>query len=411
MSERVVTVGLALSTRSWRGALQRHCRDHVADIGASLLRDGLDAADGENSVVMLDDDTSWLSPPLLTQLRELGIVVIGLYDPAESDGHGERHLRRLGVDVVVPCTLSSEDLVEIIRSAAPDATASERFAELVELEGDRIPRSDRQIIAVGGPAGAGATEVSIAIGQLWDGIRPVLIDVDETNPSIARRLGLAIHPHIVTAVEALRGERLAFDDDRNTIESCLARPVVGSGRLPFDVIVGLASRDDWPLLRADDVGALTEELAARWSLVIARLGPNLENLERHGRRYDVSRTVAARATRIVGVCDGTSVGMLRFFDWLVDVAGLVGDTPIDVVVNRCPASSALQAQLMQQLRDVAGPRIGDVVMSRRDKRVERAAWDAALTPRGNFLKAISLLPFDSTVPVTVRSDDDGGVAA
>lgn len=411
MSDVVIAVGLALSTRSWRGALQRHCRDHVADISPSLLRDGLDATSGENSVVMLDDDTSWLSLPILNQLRELGIVLIGIYDPAESDGHGERHLRRLGVDVVAPCTLTSEELVEIIRSVAPDADASETFTELVDIEGNRIPSADRQIIAVGGPAGAGATEVSIALCQLWGGIRPLLIDVDETNPSIARRLGLAIHPHIITAVEALRGERLTFDDDRNTVESCLAQSVVGSDRLPFDVIAGLAARDDWSLLRADDVSGLIEELAARWSLVVARLGPNLENLERFGHRYDVSRAVAGRATRLVGVCDGTSVGLLRFFDWLVDVAALVGDSPIDVVVNRCPASKVVEGQLLQQLREVAGPRIGDVVLCRRDKRVERAAWDASLVPRGSFLKAIGSLPFDSTVAVRVRADADREAAA
>lgn len=396
----VISLGLALSTRSWRGALQRHCRDHVADVHASLLRDALDAASGDVSVVMLDDDTSWLSAPALVQMRDAGVVVIGLYDPSEADGHGERHLQRLGVDVVLPCIVDADELLEVVRSVAPDPDTSDRFSELVEREGNRIPRAERQIIAVGGPAGAGATEVSIALSQLWGGIRPVLVDVDETHPSIARRLGLAIHPHIVTAVEALRGERLALDEsERHQLEHCLAQPVVGGEDLPFDVIVGLASRDDWSLLRPDDASALVEELAARWPVVVARLGPNLEDLRRHGNRYEVSRTVARRATRIVGVCEGTSVGVLRFLDWLVDVVGLVGETPIDVVINGCPSSPAAQNQVLAQLREIAGPRIGDVVLARRDKRVERAAWDATLVRRGPFLRAIGSLPFDSTVAV------------
>lgn len=407
----MISLGMALSTRSWRGALQRHCRDHVADINASLLRDGLDATSGEVSVVMLDDDTSWLSLPLLDQMREAGVVVLGLYDPAESDGHGERHLQRLGVDVVVPCTLGAEELVEIVRSVAPDEVETERFAELVDIEGDRIPHVERQIIAVGGPAGAGATEVSIALSQLWGGIRPLLIDVDETNPSIARRLGLAIHPHIVTAVEALRGERMTLEVDGGSVDDCLAHSVVGATSLPFDVIAGLASRDDWSLVRPDDVAALVEELAARWPVVVARLGPNLEDLARHGNRYAVSRAVAKRATRIVGVCDGTSVGLLRFFDWLVDVAAIAGETPIDVVINRCPASASARAQLEQQLLEVAGPRVGDVVMCRRDKRVERAAWDADLVSRGSFLKTIGALPFDSTVAVRANEAGLGSTSA
>ncbi len=409
MTDTVISLGLALSTRSWRGVLQRHCRDHVADVNASLLRDVLDAASGDVSVVILDDDTSWLSVPAMTQMRDAGVVVIGLYDPAESDGHGERHLQRLGIDVVRPCSLEVEELIETVRSMAPDQHVAERFSELVEIEDDRIPRSDRQILAVGGPAGAGATEVSIALSQLWGGVRPLLIDVDETNPSIARRLGLAIHPHIITAVEALRGERFSFDDERDTIDSCLARSVVGSRSLPFDVIVGLASRDDWSLLRPDDVGALVEELSARWSVVVARLGPNLEDLARHGNRYEVSRTVVRRATRIVGVCDGTTVGALRFFDWLVDVVSLADETPIDLVINRCPASPTARTQLLLQIDEIAGPRIGDVVMCRRDKRVERAAWDADLVARGSFLKAIGGLPFDSTV--SLRTGTNGAPKA
>ena len=402
-----IALGLALSTRSWRGALQRHCRDHVADVNASLLRDGLDAAAGEVSVVMLDDDTSWLSPPSLTQMRDAGVVVIGLYDPAEADGHGERHLQRLGVDVVLPCTLGAEELLDVVRSVAPDPETAERFAELVELEGDRIPRAERQIIAVGGPAGAGATEVSLGLCQLWGGIRPVLIDVDESYPSIARRLALAIHPHIVTAVEALRGERLSLDGpEANELQRCLARPVAGHGDVPFDVIVGLASRDDWSLLRPDDAASLVEELAARWPLVVVRLGSNIEDLSRHGNRFEVSRTVARRATRILGVCDGTSVGVLRFLDWLVDMVSLVGETPIDVVINRCPSSAGARSQLLQQIREIAGPRVGDVVMCKRDARVERAAWDGTLVRRGPFLKALGTLPFDSTVVVRSGSTDE-----
>ncbi len=396
---RTIALGLALSTRSWRGTLQRHCRDHVADVHASLLRDAIDATSGQVEVVILDDDTSWLSSPTVVQMRDAGVVVIGLFDPDEADGHGERHLRRVGVDVVRPCSLDAEELVEVVRSVAPDAASTERFVELVEVASDRIPKPERQVIAVGGPAGTGATEVSIALAQLWGGIRPILVDVDETHPSLARRLGLAIHPHIVTAVEALRGEQIPFDEDRSRIEDCLARSVIGDGSLPFDVIVGLASRDDWALLRPDDAAALVEELAARWPLVVARLGPNLEDLTRHGNRYGVSRAVAQRATRVLGVCEGSSVGVLRFVDWLLDVTSLVGDTPIDVVLNRCPTSSSARSQLVHQLREIAGPRIGDIVVSGHDTRVERAAWDAALVRRGGFLKAIGRLPFDSTVAV------------
>ncbi len=400
-------LGVALSTRSWRGALQRHCRDHVADISIRLMRDSLDGQDGQVDVVLLDDDTSWLSIPALSQFREAGVVVIGIYDPLEADGHGERHLRRLGVDAVLPCSLPVEEMLDSVRSLAPDRDTGDRFAEMADAAGSRVPKAARQVLAVGGPAGAGATEISICLAQLWGGVRPLLIDVDETHPSIARRLGLSIHPHIVTAIEAIRGERLSVTGEPSeTLNDCLARPAIGNAKLPFDVIAGLASRDDWSLLRADDVAFLVEELAARWPVVVAKLGPNLEDLSRYVGRYDVSRTVAARATRLVGVCDGSSVGVLRFLDWMVDAIRLAPEAPIDVVINRAPQSPAARSQLKAQLRDIAGPRLGDVVVAPRDKRVERAAWDAKLVSRGGLLKAVAGLPLESTVPLSGKHSED-----
>jgi len=395
-----LVVGVALSTRGWRGDMQRHCRDHVADVSIKLMRDAMDGVGGEVDLVVLDDDTSWLSPPALSQLREAGVGVIGVYDPLESDGHGERHLRRLGVDAVVPSSLGVEEMIDAVRALAPDREVEDRFAELAEVEDSRVPINARQILAVGGPAGAGATEVSICLAQLCGGLRPLLIDVDEQHPSIARRLGLGVHPHIVTAIEAMRGERLSVDGQPpSTIADCLARPVIGSGTLPFDVVVGLASRDDWSLLRSDDVADLVRELSARWPVVVVKLGPSLEDLSRYVGRFEVSRTIVGRASRIVGVCDGSSVGVLRFVDWLVDVVKLAAETPIDVVINRAPASVGAKSQLIHQLAEIAGDRLGHVAVAQHDKRVERAAWDATLVQRGGLLKAVASLPFVSTAQI------------
>ena len=42
-SAMTLLVGVALSSRPWRGVLQRHCRDHVADVVVALLHDGEEA--------------------------------------------------------------------------------------------------------------------------------------------------------------------------------------------------------------------------------------------------------------------------------------------------------------------------------------------------------------------------------
>lgn len=402
-----ISVGLALSGRDWRSSLQRHCRDYVADIAVLLVRDGRQALGPSISVVILDDDTSWLSAPFLTTARERNIAVIGLYDPLEADGHGQRHLQRLGVDAVLSSDIATEDLLEAVRDLCPEIESFDQFFEMIEGIDSRVPRAQRKIVAIGGPAGAGATEVAVGFAQTMPGRKGILIDVDETHPSLARRLGLAIYPHIVTAIEALRGERVRADNQAEELEDCLARQAV-SGTIAFDVIVGLASRDDWTLLRSDDVVDLVEELAARWPVAIVRVGPQLEDLSRWVDRYQVSRAVVGNATRVIGVCEGTSLGVLRFVDWLVDVVGLVDDVPIDVCLNCAPQSPAARSQLVGQLREIAGDRIGEIICTPRDKRVERASWDAGLAARGPFIKAITGL---HAAPSIIGRADQPGVTA
>ena len=395
-----VVVAVALSPRSWRGVLQRHCRDHVADVVVVPVRDGRDSLERSADVVIVDDDTSWLSAPFVVQARERGAVVVGLYDPLEADGHGRQHLGRLGIDHVVPSTVDVGQLLDLVRRVRPHARSLDRFQTLVADLDHRVPGAQRSIVAVGGPAGAGATEVSIALAARCSAGRSLLIDVDETHPSLSRRLGLGIHPHLISAIEAHRGERLAVDASLAAvgdvvpapeIADCLAARAVAGPKLGFDTIVGLAARDDWSLVRSSDVVDLVEELSARWPVVVARIGPQLEDLSRHVDRFGQSRAVAARATQVVGVCDATSTGLLRFVDWLVDLLPIVGDTPVHVVLNRAPRSASMRNQLEQQLREIAGPRIGSMVVVPRDRRVERAAWDAGVATSGPMQRAMKHL--------------------
>ena len=397
-------VGVALSPRPWRGELQRHCRDHEADVVISLLRQGSDAKGVD--LVIVDDDTSWLSPPFVNQTRDRGQSLIGIYDPHEADGYGRAHLARVGVSCRLPTTVGVVELVEVIRQQRPDQVLAGRFESLTTELATRRSLADRQVLAVGGPAGSGATEVSLALAQQLarTGGRPILVDVDETHPSLARRLGLGLHPHLLTAVDIVRKETSSLGSNGAVTSSlgsngaedasladCLATSALGDRRLPFDVIVGLASRDDWSLTRADDVGELLTELSAQWPAVVVRLGPQLEDLSRFVDRYEVSRVAAARADQLLAVCDGSSTGLLRFVDWLVDALTLVGDKPVDAVVNRAPSAGSAQRQLVGQLREIVGSRVRRIECVGHDRRVERAAWDASLAVRGPLVSAVGAL--------------------
>ncbi len=392
MNERL-TVGVSLSSRSWRGNLQRHCRDHESDIAVVLLHQGAEALNGSIDVLVVDDDTSWLSVPFVQSVRSSGIAMIGLFDPDDADGYGRRQLQHFGIDTTLDCTIDCETMVDVIRRHRRDPEMDRRFAGLLADTGVAAPATPtvQRIIAVGGPAGAGATEVCLALAADWNVGRPLVIDVDETHPTLARRLGLALHPHLLTAVDAHRHEPLTLDvAERADLRQCLARSVDTSATpLSFDVIAGLATRDDWSLVRADDVVALVEHCATEWPAVFVRLGPSLEDLQRHVSRFELSRRSASTADHLIGVCDASASGLLRFVDWLVDALGLIGDGPVDVVLNRAPRSPSQRGQLIDQLRSVAGDRVGHIVCAPGDRRVTRASWDAGVPAWGPFRRAIA----------------------
>ncbi len=392
-AERLV-IGVALSARSWRGDLQRRCRDHEPDLAVVLLHQGAEALAGELDVLVVDDDTSWVSVPFVKAAREAGVAMIGMFDPAESDGFGRRQLEHHGIDTVLDCSVDSDTLVDAIRGLRRDPDLDGRFVGLLADAGLVVNEpSVRRIVAVGGPAGAGATEVAIALAAGSSHGRPLIVDVDETHPTLARRLGLGLHPHLLTAVDAHRHEPISLEDvERRELRDCVAN-VLGEPpyTLPFDVFAGLVTRDDWALVRPDDVVDLIEACADEWPAVIVRLGPTLEDLQRHVGRYELSRRSASTADHLVGVCDASASGILRFVDWLVDALGLIGDQPVDVVCNRAPRSAAQRAQLVDQLRSVAGDRIGTIVCAPTDRRVSRASWDGTIPPHGPFRRAVDSL--------------------
>ena len=54
-------VAASLSNRDWRPALQRQVRDHESDIVVELVRDRHQALAEAVDIVVVDDDTSWIS--------------------------------------------------------------------------------------------------------------------------------------------------------------------------------------------------------------------------------------------------------------------------------------------------------------------------------------------------------------
>lgn len=309
MSE--ITVGVAFTPREWRAAFQRHVRDHVVGVVVRVVRDSRLALEEHVDVLVVDDDAAFLSASFVASVRQLGVQIVGIYEPEEVDDAGRVHLQRLGIDVTLPSTTAPEDLLAQLRRLVAETGESRRFEDVVaglELDAGTEAAAGR-LLAVGGPPGAGATEVAVALTQvLARRFRAILVDLDEVNPGVARRLLLAVHPHLLTAVDGLQGtavDPLALEPGGDPVEAALARPAGTASAPPFDVIIGLADPKDWAVLRTEDLVALLDRLTSQWPIVVANLGPHLEDLTRWVDRYGASRATLAQADNIVAVCEGS----------------------------------------------------------------------------------------------------------
>jgi hypothetical protein len=399
--EPELTIGVAFTPREWRSLLHRHVRDHVVGVALRVIRDARMAVEEEMDVLVVDDEAPFLSPALMSSLRERGVPVVGLYDPDDVDGAGQGMLERMGVDVVLSVDVEAEELLEAVRAAtAGDDDLAPRFAEVVaglDLDDPSINvvgGGAGSVVAVGGPCGAGATEIAVALAQVWArASRTILVDVDEVSPGVARRLQRALHPQLLTALDGLRGGALdeAVGEDGDVVDASLACPLGSTSDLPFDVLTGLADPRDWPLVRPDEIEALLRLLARRWSMVVVNLGPHLEDLSRFVDRFGPSRAALARSDHLVGVCEATPRGVLRFLDWLVEASALIGDRPVEVVVNRASRSGFGRAEVADALYEHAGPRLASVTFAPDDKQVSKAAWDGRLVPPGRFLRAMAVV--------------------
>lgn len=191
-----LTVGVVPSQRRWRQELSTHVRDHVADIEVRVLRDPDQIFDeGALDVVVVDDTSTFLSAPLLHRARRLGVRLVGVFDPAEGEGQGRSYLANLGVEAVVPASMPVDEMLDVVRNLKPPYPDSPDMADLAAragLNGATIGGFGA-VTAVGGPSGAGKTEVAIGLAQRLAHRRQrvVLVDCSEAGAGLASRRGLA----------------------------------------------------------------------------------------------------------------------------------------------------------------------------------------------------------------------------
>lgn len=379
MTAPVFRIGVVLSPRAWSGRLHAFIADHVANVELIVVRDQRAAIEAGAHVLLIDDSTPWLTPAFVDAAERDHVRLVGVYD--RSDGGSARaRLAGLGLTHLVEEAMPPDDVVFLLDRLRPVYDADTRPGPARDVE---LTLSGRgSVIAVGGPSGSGAREMAVGLATEWGsrGWSTLLIDVNETTPGVARRLGLGLYPHLLTAVDRVRADGL------NGLEAALADQMT---RLPFDVIVGLATSRDWDRMVGNDLELLLDTCRDGWERVVVTTSPLIEDLQRWGDRFGISRRTLVNADAVVGCCEPTPRGVLRYLDWIADAAGL--QPTVTTVLNKVPKSRHVAADASRQLRDVGGTLIDDIIEVPLDRSVATAEWDGALAKGRTYRKAVAVV--------------------
>lgn len=356
-------VALVFSAEPWVEALHRYCSDHGGARVRQLLVDPVLALDEEYSTLVSGHRWPALTPALVDDLHRHGRTVLGVWDRTEPESRSL--LIAVGVDGLVASDASPREIVAAI-AAIPGATDVRTAAvdELIEERGGRR-------VVIGGPSGAGATEIAIGLARALQEIGrcPVLVDLDDLAPSVAPRLGLPLEPNLCSAVDAV-------EYHSGELRDAVAR--VGS----FNVLAGVPAPSGWSHVRAPEVLRVVHALAREFDAVLLDVAASVGDRAQRG----VARAVMSDADVLVGVASATPVGITRFVAWLADVLPYATDAELHVVVNRAPASAYRRGEIRTEILACVQPE--GLVFVPADRRVEDAAWSGGLVRRGAFARGV-----------------------
>jgi hypothetical protein len=371
MTEPGFRIGVVLSSRPWATQLHAYATDHSADVEVVVVRDHRAALESHLHLLVADETTPWLTTSFVAHAERAGLAIVGVWDRDEPAG--EERLAALGLLHRLTTSVSPAEALFLLGRLRPSNTAA-RFEQIVASLGDLTtdtPATGR-IVAVGGPPGAGAREVAIGVAAAWTS-SAVLVDVNESSPGVARRLGFELFPHIVTAI------------DSTDLTTALAQPPDAA---PFAAIVGLPAASEWDRLTARSVEQLLERCRTRWVYTVAVTSPIIEDLHRWVDRYGVSRHVLGTvADTVIGVCEASPRGVVRFAEWAADLTAAGRTDPPIVVINKVPRSRFALGEIIGQLQSVFAGRINIVGAVPFDKTLVTHEWNATIPTRGAFFNA------------------------
>lgn len=352
-------IALAASARDWPDRLHRFLLDH----GGGRIVDRVMAADQAGNtnfdVLLIDDVCSFLTPLLVSKVKQSGGEVIGVYMP-EDGSDAKRRLLECGISDVIESDASPEEFLAKV-------TASLAYrSDQPPPPQERSPAGFR--IAVTGPCeGVGMTEVSIALARsISPQLTTLLVDMDHRWPSVAQRLHLPVHPNIRTALDYALHRTDRLEEAMHRIDE-------------LAVIGGRADGGQGPELTRADALMLLEALETTARVVIADLGPVAEPTRGLLREFDT----------VIVVGEGTPVGVARLVKTISLVFNHEPDGSVLAVVNKTARGSFRRSEIIAEI-DRTLPEV-PVVTVPYESDVERAAWDGAISMAGRYGKAVAAM--------------------
>jgi hypothetical protein len=353
VTDSAFRIGVVLSSRPWATQLHAYATDHSADAEVIVVRDHRAALESQLHLLVVDETTPWLTTQFIAHAERVGLAIVGVWDRDEPAG--EQRLTALGLLHRITTSVSPAEALFLLGRLRPTNTAAQ-FDQIVSSLGDLADGEPAgQVIAVGGPPGSGTREIAIGLSAAWAG----------------RAFGL--FPHIVTAIDSVDPA------------VALANP---SDAAPFDAIAGLPAASEWDRLTAQSVERLLDRCRTRWPITIVTTSPIIEDLHRWVDRYGVSRHVLGRvADTVVGVCEASPRGVVRFAEWAADLATTGFSREPIVVINKLPRSKFALGEITGQLQSIFAGRINIIGAIPFDKSLATAEWNATIPSRGPFIAA------------------------
>lgn len=381
---RDIELALAVSTRGWSERLHRFLVDHGGARVRLYVIQPQEAFSEEFDVLVIDDICSFLSPHLVEKLTLMGRRVVGVYNPAEFPD-GKDRLLACHVAEVIEAEASPEEFLTLFEQLGIDHAFPSQFGVTTEKPVESDPHSDGRpaLAAVGSPpGGCGATEVAIGLAQrLSERYEEVgLLDLDQRAPSVAPRLGLELHPNLLTAIDAVHHQS-------DSLPSCWQRP--RGSRLR--VLSGVPTASDRKQLRGGEVAEVLLEITRLIEATVVNFGSE-EPISGDRPFWDaygtVSDAVLDMAQVVVGVALPTPVGMIRMIEWTGAIRARHPGIAFYLVVNRAPTALSIRRALFEELNATGPVRI---VFLPEDPLVSAAAWNGMLVERGKFRRGCDRL--------------------